>query len=260
MNLKLITGAAALLAAAGAPAAVAAPSNEEILKGFAEDFTQDPYLTGALRLGVEVGDQFYTIDVAPGGEGREARTNVSAGKPSEPVFYFTVENRARLEKLHAGKMNALTMMAAAFSSDVTPLDIEVMEGFEPPENFGEWIIPFIFHFWTKGTPEIVSFADQETRVTHGANVGVFYYQSGLRSAWFDIRPGQHVNEDERSRENPFPSMFFLLKGEVTAIIDNERMTFTEGNMMFIPAGVTHQFVNEGDAAAFGLLFMFGEGA
>lgn len=259
MHMRLMTGAA-LLAAACAPAAVAAPSAQEILTGFAEDFTQDPYFKGALRFGVEVGSEFYTLSIAPGEDGAPAQADVRAGKPTDPVFYFTLENKARLEQLHDGNMNALTMMAAAFSSDMTPMDVEVMDGFTPPENFGEWVVPFIFHFWTKGTPEIVAFTDQETRITHGANVGVFYYQSGFRSAWFDIRPGQHVNEDERSRENPFPSMFFLLKGEVTAVIGGERMSFTEGNMMFIPPGVTHQFINEGDTSAFGFLFMFGEGA
>ncbi|MEZ5892002.1 MAG: cupin domain-containing protein [Parvularculaceae bacterium] len=180
--------------------------------------------------------------------------------PKAPTFFFTVEDSAFLNRVYAGELNALTAMAKAFSSDAAPMDIDAMEGFQPADDFGDWVIPFTFHFWTRGNPETVAFGPEMTRVTHGANLGVFYYQPGLRSAWFDIRPGQHVNENENSRDNPFPSMVIMIRGEATAIIGGEISTLKEGTMMFIPAGVSHEFINEGTESAFGFLFMFGEGA
>jgi mannose-6-phosphate isomerase-like protein (cupin superfamily) len=140
------------------------------------------------------------------------------------------------------------------------MDIDAMEGFAPPEDFGDTIIPFTFHFWTKGAPEIVPFSPEMTRRTHGTNAGVFYYQPGLRSGWFDVRPGEHVNENEKSRDNPFPSMFIMLEGELTAIVGGVETAFKAGNMMFVPAGVSHEFINNTGKPAFGFLFMFGDGA
>jgi len=185
---------------------------------------------------------------------------VKKGKPKFPVFYYTFEDGDALTKLNAGGFNALTLMGKAFSSDVTPMDIEFQDGFHPPENFVAQLLPLTFHFWTKGKPEFIEFGADNTRMVHGTNMGVLYYQPGFRSGWFNILPGQHVNEDENSRTNPFPSMFILISGEVTALIDGEELVFREGNAMLAPAGVSHQFINNGDDPAFGFLFMFGDGA
>jgi len=52
----------------------------------------------------------------------------------------------------------------------------------------------------------------------------------------------------------------MMDGEVTALVGDERTMFQENTMMFVPAGVSHQFINEGTEPAFGFLFMFGDGA
>ena len=248
-----VAAAVAPMSAMAAPAD-AASSDMSILSTYAEDYRHDPTFADAVMFGVKIADEFYTVDVTP------EKSTVKLGEPATPSFYFTIENSEYLQKLDKGEYAALTLMGKAFSTDVTPMDMDVMEGFQPDEDFGETILPFIFHFWTRGTPELVKFSADATRVVHGANLGVFYYQPGLRSGWFDIRPGQHVNEDEDSRTNPFPSMFVLIDGSVEALIGDEAFRFEGGNMMFVPAGVSHQFINRGDAPAFGFLFMFGDGA
>lgn len=232
----------------------------EILQAFAADFERDPMLTEPWTFGVRVGEAMYTIAARPASADRPADVSARAGAPGEPTFHYTVESREYLQKLHHGEMAALTLMARAFDTDVTPMDIEFDEGFEPPEGFGAKLLPMTFHFWTRGGPEVVPFGPDRTVRTHGTNAGIFYYQPGFRSGWFNIEPGDRVNEDEASRTNPFPSMMIMVDGEVTALIGEEETTFREGTMMLIPAGVSHRFVNDGDAAAFGFLFMFGEGA
>lgn len=256
----VLAAAGAALASAEAQDSSARLSDLEILKIYAADFERDPYLTRPATFGVMIGEDSYTIDAAPASDTSPASVVARAGAPQSPTFYYTVESSDYLGKLNAGEYNALTLMAKAFSTDVTPMEIESQEGFEPPEEFWAGLLPFTFHFWTKGRPEMVSFAEQKTQKTHGTNAGIFYYQPGMRSGWFRMKPGDRVNADERSRTNPFPSMFMMLEGEATAIIDEERVRFPEGNMMFVPAGVSHQFVNESDEDAFGFLFMFGEGA
>ncbi len=232
----------------------------DVLEGYGEDYENDVTFKTAVTFGVEIGDDFYTVAAKPKSEQAVAQVTVSKGKPAAPVFYYTFENSDALGMLDQGGFNALTLMGKAFSSDVTPMDIEFQDGFQPPENFVAQLLPLTFHFWTKGQPEFIKFGTDNTRMVHGTDMGVLYYQPGFRSGWFNILPGHHVNADENSRTNPFPSMFILISGEVTAIIDDKEMMFREGNAMLAPAGVSHQFINNGDAPAFGFLFMFGDGA
>lgn len=250
----------ALACLAGPASAKDAPSDLAILQSYAADFENDPSLAQPVAFGVKVGEAFYTVEASPAKDDVAARVDVRAGAPKTPAFYFKVESSDWLGKLYRGEINALTSMAKAFETDYAPMDIDAMEGFTPPEDFGDTIIPFTFHFWTKGAPEITPFSPEMTRQTHGTNAGVFYYQPGLRSGWFDVRPGDHVNENEKSRDNPFPSMFILIEGELTAIIGGVETTFKAGNMMFVPAGVSHEFINNSGKPAFGFLFMFGDGA
>lgn len=238
----------------------ASTSDLQLLQEFTADYAKDVTFKNAATFGIKIADDFYTVTAVPESAGAPAEVAVKSGMPAEPTFYYTLDDSSHLQKLASGEFNALTLMAKAFSTDVTPMDIEMQDGFQPPENFMGTLLPLTFHFWTKGQPAIIPFGPDNTRKTHGTNAGIFYYQPGFRSGWFNIEPGDHVNEDKNSRSNPFPSMFILIKGEVTTRIDGKDSQFTEGNAMVIPAGITHEFFNRGTEPAFGFLFMFGEGA
>ncbi len=263
MTLKsIVKMGAGLIGLAGlvSPSHASEPTVLDVLQGFADDYEADVTFANDVTFGVEIGSDFYTVSAISKSDTKAAQVTVTKSAPASPVFYYTFKDEDALAKLGDGGFNALTLMGKAFSSDVTPMDIEFQEGFEAPENFVAQLLPLTFHFWTQGKPEFVKFGADNTRMVHGTNMGVLYYQPGFRSGWFNILPGHHVNEDENSRTNPFPSMFILISGEVTALIDGEEMTFREGNAMLAPAGVSHQFINNGDEPAFGFLFMFGEGA
>lgn len=250
-----------LLAMSAISGASAATSEDlELLREFTTDYASDVTFKEAATFGIKISDDFYTVKAVPRSGENTAKVDVQPGEPAEPTFYYTLEDSAHLRKLASGEFNALTLMAKAFSTDVTPMDIEMQDGFQPPEDFMGTLLPLTFHFWTKGQPAIIPFGPDNTRKTHGTNAGIFYYQPGFRSGWFNIKPGDHVNEDKNSRSNPFPSMFILVKGEVTARIDGKDSQFGEGNAMLIPAGVSHEFLNLGTGPAFGFLFMFGDGA
>lgn len=232
----------------------------DVLQSYGDDYESDVTFVTEVTFGIEVGDDFYTVLAKPKSDLSGAQVTVTKTDPTSPVFYYTFKDGAALAKLGDGGFNALTLMGKAFSSDVTPMDIDFQDGFEPPDNFVAQLLPLTFHFWTKGKPEFVKFGVDNTRMVHGTNTGVLYYQPGFRSGWFNILPGHHVNEDENSRTNPFPSMFILISGEVTALVDGEELIFRAGNAMLAPAGVSHEFINNGDEPAFGFLFMFGDGA
>jgi len=245
-------GAALTAASLLAAPAIAQDETGDILDRFAADYLEDPTFDRDWTFGVLVeGEAWWTVSLD-----HEAGTySVTEGQPAEPTFYYT-SDRASLGKVDRGEMAALTGMAKAFSTDVTPMDIELMDG----AGFDPAILGLTFHFWTRGLPERTNYLTAETRFTHGTNAGIIYYQPGFRSGFFHIEPGHHVNEDPNSRTNPFPSLIVVTQGEARARIGGTDTTVAEGDVILIPAGVSHEFFNDTDEVAIGLLFMFGEGA
>lgn len=231
----------------------------QILESYAEDYTSDVMLKKDVHFGVKVGDDFWSVHAVAKKESSEAKVTVTQGTPKTPTFYFVTDFET-LKKIDAGELNALTGSAKAFSSDFAPFDMDVMSGFTPDQNFISTALNVLFHFWTKGKPEVIPFGLDKTRMTHGAQATIFYYQPGFRSAYVAIKKGQHANKDEKSQSNPFPTLFIAIKGSATIIIDGEESTLNEGNAILIPPGVKHEFINPNDDLFEGILLMFGKGA
>ncbi len=252
------------LAPVAASAAEESPGVEQILMAFAHDFEQDPFASEPLTFAVEVTDSEttdWTIVVTPVEEdGRVAEVILTAGLPSEPAPVF-VTNLETLRKFHSGNMHSLTAAAKAKSSDHAPLDLDVMEGFEVNQEVISRLIPLYFHFWTRGTPEVIPWGREElTRVVHGASAGIFYYQPGFRSGWFHMTKGQHANKDESEQVNPFPTLIIGVSGTAQSLIGGKAVAIHGGEAVLIPAGVSHELWNDDDEPAVGILLMFGEGA
>jgi quercetin dioxygenase-like cupin family protein len=231
-----------------------------ILEAYASDYVNDVMLEKDVTFGVKVDENFWTVVAKAKTDELQASVIVQEGKPTNPTFYFKTRI-GTLDSISQGKMNPLTAAAAAFSFEKVPLDADVMEGFQPDESFMTTLLSVYFHFWTKGTPEIIPYGLDLTRFTHGAQASVFYYQPGFRSAYVALKKGQHANKDERSQTNPFPTLLIAIKGEGIARINGVDTTFSEGNAMLIPKGVRHEFLNPDNEAPFEcILIMFGEGA
>ena len=238
-------------------------SAEQILRSYVEDFRGDPAaaepLTFGVRLKGENGGEWH-VAVA----GRKEATGIyhvelREGLPSTPSVLYVLD-LSTLRKIDGGEINALTSMGKARASDPAPMDVEFMDGFRPGADFFTRFIPFTFHFWTRGFPEVVNFGKQYSREVHGANMVVFYYQKGLRSAWAQIEKGQHVNADPKDQTNPFPTMIIGIRGKAVAKIGGKEVAMQGGQMAFIPAGVSHEAWNPDDEPAEIVLLMFGEGA
>ncbi|MDX1471178.1 MAG: cupin domain-containing protein [Flavobacteriaceae bacterium] len=232
---------------------------ETILSRYAQDYENDISLKEDVTFGIEVDTTFWHVIATAKSDANPASVKLLKGKPAKPSFYFTTDLET-LNKIEKGELNALTASAKAFSSDVTPFDVEVMEGYTPSDNFLNRLLNVYFHFWTRGMPERIPFGLDKTRYTHGAQAAIFYYQPGFRSGYFALKKGQHANEDEKSRTNPFPSMFIAIKGEGDIIINGERSKLAGGEAILIPPGVSHQFINNNEEVFEGIILMFGEGA
>jgi len=232
---------------------------KDILERFSFDYQSDPMFTENQSFGVEVDKVMWSVELIKASDKGTSQMTVQKGNPKQPSFYY-VTNMRTLKQLDRGEINALTAGVKAFSTDYAPLDIEAMEGFQPSEEFVGKVLSFTFHFWTKGMPEIVPFGQHYTRGTHGAQASIFYYDTGLRTGYGYLHPGQHANEHPLSKTNPFSSMIILIKGKVTARLNDVDYEISAGNAFFIPPGMTHEVLNPNDEPAEFILLMFGDGA
>ncbi len=252
----LLAGSATAAMASAAPSGVAV---SDILQRYADDYAQDPTLTTPHRFGIRVGEAEWTVDARPAADGRPAVAALRHGFPQTPSYFFTMD-AATLSRLDQGEINALTAMGKAHESDASPMDIGTMDGFSPGPDFVGEVLGVAFHFWTRGQPERIPIGGGHTRTVHGAQAVVLYYQPGLRSAWVQLRPGQHANADPSERSNPFPSLFIALRGRAKANIGGREIDLDPSEAIFIPPGTPHDFWNPYDEPAEGILLMFGEGA
>jgi mannose-6-phosphate isomerase-like protein (cupin superfamily) len=235
-----------------------------ILESYVADFRHDPAAEVPITFGVRVtgegGGEWHVVDTGKKFEGAEEfDVTLRAGLPETPGAYFTLD-LPTLRRLDDGTWNALTAMGRSRADDPVPMDISVTAGFQPAVDFFDRIVPLAFHFWTRGWPERVPYGTGNTRELHGANATIFYYQKGLRSAWFQLAKGQHANRDPREQVTPFPTMLIGLRGRCQAKIGGQTMVLENSEMLFIPAGVAHEFWNPFEEPAEAILLMFGDGA
>ena len=167
---------------------------------------------------------------------------------------------ATLRRLDRGEWNAFTAMGQARGTDPIPLMPKTPEGFEwSPENRG-YFIPLLFHFWNRDWPETVPFGEGTTRPVHGANSTIFYYDKGLRTAWYQVKAGMHINADPQDQTNEFHTLVIMSRGAVMSRLGGKERVLREGEAVFIPAGMTHEFWAGADQYGEFIILMFGEGA
>lgn len=232
----------------------------DIIETYVEDFKKDRFAKNPMTFGLEVPDfGSWTVEVTGTTTDYGWEVMLTEGEPSKPTFIYKIEPET-LKAIHAGKLNALTAQGKAFTGDYTPMSISMMEGYEPNmEEYGK-INPFSFHFWTRGFPEIIPFGEGMTRRAHGSNFTVFYYEPGLRTAWYRVLPEERVRDDAREQAAPFPMLIVAIKGTTEGEVDGQRVSLSAGNTIFIPANVNHKWWNETEEATEAILVMFGEGA
>ncbi|MEM8668035.1 MAG: cupin domain-containing protein [Planctomycetota bacterium] len=233
---------------------------DKILASFVDDFRSDRAAAEPRSFGVSIpGAGDWHIDVAGEKQGDVWAVELSKGLPKSPTFVYTIEPET-LIAIDSGQINALTAQGKESSGQYTPMSVSYMDGFKPTiMEVGE-INPFSFHFWTRGFPEVVPFRGIQTREAHGSNFGVFYYQTGLRTGWYRVEPGERVHEGQGEQAMPFPILAIATRGVTEGEVDGKRVSLPAGNAVFIPAHAQHKWWNESDEPAEAIVVMFGEGA
>jgi mannose-6-phosphate isomerase-like protein (cupin superfamily) len=232
----------------------------QIIESYVQDFRSDRFAAEPMLFAIAVpGQGEWHVRVT--GEQSDAgwKVKLGDGPPPMPTFINQIDAET-LGAIDRGEINALTAQGKAFIGDYTPMSIEMMDGFDPSAEQYDAINPFSFHFWTRGFPEIIPFGEAMTRRAHGGNFVIFYYEKGLRTAWYRINPEDRVREDAREQAMPFPIMVVGIKGTAEGEVDGQRVSLPAGNTVFIPPNVTHRWWNETDEPADAILIMFGDGA
>lgn len=210
-------------------------------------------LGGPVTLGIWVDDQAYTVKLSDSGG------TFASGEPLRFDWGFVTDSDT-LRRIDGGVLNALTAMGQARASDPIALDVRVPDDFSDSDRIQNFYIPLTLHFWNRDWPEIIRFGDGLTREVHGANTTVLIYDEGLRTAWYQLKAGMHINAKPEDQINDFDTAILVTKGRFGARIGGEEVVLEEGQTVMIPTGVTHEFF-AGDAQ-YGefVIIMWGEGA
>jgi mannose-6-phosphate isomerase-like protein (cupin superfamily) len=231
-----------------------------ILKRYVDAWrgAEEMTLSETVVLGFEIegtGGGSYHVTIPPAGP-----AELADGIPDSAYDVVFTTDIGHLRRLDRGELSALTALGRARMTDRTPLDFRFPPDFQlTPEAQGH-LLRLTFHFWNRDWPEMIRFGDGLTRNVHGANSAVFYYQRGIRTAWYQVEPGMHVNRSEAEQTNPFPSLFIMTRGRIQARLGGKLVQFEEGHAVLVPAGMKHEFwAEEGQYGEF-VLVMFGEGA
>lgn len=233
---------------------------EQIIESYVKDFRSDRFAAEPMLFGIKV-PEAGEWHVRVTGERSDDGWKVELGKGPAPTPAFCYKVDAdTLRAIDQEELNALTAQGKAFEGEYTPMSIIQMEGYEPSLEQLAAINPFSFHFWTRGFPEVIPFGEGLTRRAHGSNFVVFYYEKGLRTAWYRVLPGERVRDDPREMAMPFPMLVVGVNGTAQGEVDGERVSLPAGNTIFIPAKVNHRWWNETTKPAEAILIMFGEGA
>ncbi|GAB5518567.1 MAG: hypothetical protein RhofKO_08180 [Rhodothermales bacterium] len=235
-------------------------SAADIIAAYVADYRQDRYAADAITFGVNVPEHGqWTVNITGNPVGEQWEVLLTDGLPEVKTFIYVIEPQT-LEALHDGRLNPLTAQGKAFAGDYTPMRITMMEGYTPTEAEYDRINPLSFHFWTRGFPEVIPFGEGLTRRAHGSNFVAFYYEKGIRTAWYRLLPEEKVRDDPREQAMPFPTMIIAISGTTEGEVDGTRVSLEQGHTLFVPPNVTHKWWNETDTPTEAILIMFGEGA
>jgi len=187
------------------------------------------------------------------------RPALRRGAPDDWDLAFALDC-ATLGRIVGGELNALTAMGQARSSDPIPLRPDISDRFAKRVDAALLFRRIAFHFWSPGFPEVVRFQERAARLVHGANAVVLFYDRDFRSAWFQVKPGMHMNEAKPERANEFPNAIIVVRGSLQARLDGTERTLREGEAVLIPAGVEHELWARPDQGAELIWLAFGKGA
>lgn len=229
------------------------PSLESEIRRLAADYARDPKRVDA-TFGIRVDGEAWTI------LSTDSEVMVKPGAPETPAFFFATDCET-FSRIASGEMQMSTAMVQARSSDWTPVILDYVHDFQFDSEARKNFWSLAFHFFTTGQPEALPLAADHARFVHGGAALPIYYAPQLRSSWYGVMPGQHINEDPADQVNDFDSIFIIIKaGSAQAKFGRADYKLKDNEAIYVPAGMSHELWNDGEEEAAFILLMFGENA
>jgi len=200
----------------------------------------------------ELGGEYHiTLSNEPGADVRD-------GIPNEYDLGFELDIEL-LRRLDRNEINALTAMRQARGNDPIPLVPRIGSRLTNSPEAGLLFRRLAFHFWTRDRPESILFGEQASRLIHGGNASVLVYDKDFRSAWYQIKPGMHINANPDDQTNEYPQLMIVTRGRFKGRFDGQEKILAEGESVLIPSGMLHEFWAEDDEYGEVIWIAFGEG-
>jgi mannose-6-phosphate isomerase-like protein (cupin superfamily) len=207
----------------------------------------------AFWIGGELGGEYHLV-LSP-----EPGTRVLEGAPDQYDVGFELDIEF-LRRLDRGEISALTAMGQARSGDPISLVPKIGPRLTTMHDAGLHFRRLAFHFWSRSWPEIVPFGKQATRLVHGGNVAVLVYDKEFRSAWYQLKPGMHINADPADQVNDYPQLLIVTRGRFKGRFDGQEKILGEGEAVLIPSGMRHEFWADKEEYGEFVWIAFGKGA
>lgn len=256
-----LAAAFALLAIANPDSAADAAEADprRILQSFVDDYVHDAFAAEVV-FGFDVDGKRWHMRIERGETGFSGE--LLDGFPDDPILYWELSGET-LQRLDAG-MNGETATARARADDPYPLQTRATDGFPRyliNQDLQDFLERLRLHFWTRGRPEVFPLGEKHARQSHGGNIVGLVYTEGMRTMWYQIAPGQHVNKDPADQTNPSHSLLIVTRDKAHCRFDGkEPVIIEEGNAYLIPGGMSHECWNDFDQPMEAVLIMYGEGA
>ena len=151
-------------------------------------------------------------------------------------------------------------MAQTRASDPTPLRPRLPEEFADDTDIRSYYVPLTRHFWDREWPETIYFGEGTTRSVHGANATALLYDDRIRTAWYQVKPGTHINADPLDQVNDFNTAIIVTKGRFYGKLDGVERAFSEGEMVLVPKSMAHEFFAREEEYGEFLILMWGDNA
>ena len=229
---------------------------EQILRNMAGVYRQkvDQGLSMTAQLDLHDLSESWRVVVRPG-QTVEIQPVTENDPPADFIFTTPLET---LQAIHSGELAPLTAMGKARASDPAPMELAFPDGVEQSPEGLSLALGFAQHFFNPTIPERIRFAEEHARIVHGGYAVPLYYDAGVRSAWYLLKPGMQANEPGDT--NPFPQAFIIIAGHGRAQIGDQNIDIQAGESYLIPPGTDH-IVWPGDGHALELIWLaWGEGA
>ncbi len=147
-------------------------------------------------------------------------------------------------RIFAGELSPMTAVGRSSISEPAPLDFILENGMTVNKIDWDYIYYTVINFFNSNQNNKILLGPEYSRNVHGGNVVGLYYSVGFRSAWYNLKKGEILNE--AGEKDPFEQSFIILKGTGFANIGNDTIVLKENEAYYIRPGLNHKVWTESE--------------